>query len=78
MLAYNLKQAGYDVLVARDGQDGLRQAQLKLPELVILDLMRDDAVMLGRRRCSAGRFTTRTTTCTFCGASTSRPNDCTG
>ncbi|MBI3468208.1 MAG: response regulator [Planctomycetes bacterium] len=39
VLAYNLKQAGYDVLVARDGQDGLHQAQLKLPDLVVLDLM---------------------------------------
>ena len=39
VLAYNLKQAGYEVVVARDGQDGLRQAQLKLPDIVILDLM---------------------------------------
>jgi two-component system phosphate regulon response regulator PhoB len=39
VLAYNLKREGHDVLVARDGQDGLRQAQLKLPDIVILDLM---------------------------------------
>lgn len=39
VLAYNLKQAGYEVIVARDGQDGLRQAQLKIPDFVILDLM---------------------------------------
>ena len=39
VLAYNLQQEGYDVVVARDGQDGLRQAQLKSPRLVILDLM---------------------------------------
>jgi len=39
VLAYNLKQAGYDVLVARDGQDGLTQAQLKLPEVILLDVM---------------------------------------
>ena len=26
-------------LVARDGQDGLRQAQLSLPDLIVLDLM---------------------------------------
>ena len=39
VLAYNLKQANYEVLIARDGIDGLRQAQLKVPELVILDLM---------------------------------------
>jgi two-component system phosphate regulon response regulator PhoB len=38
-LAYNLEREGFDVLVAYDGQDGLRQAQLKLPDLVVLDLM---------------------------------------
>ena len=39
VLTYNLTQAGYDVLVAHDGQDGLRQAQLKAPDIVLLDLM---------------------------------------
>ncbi|MCO6455907.1 MAG: response regulator [Pirellulaceae bacterium] len=39
VLAYNLQQAGYEVLQAYDGQDGLAQAQLKSPDLVILDLM---------------------------------------
>lgn len=39
VLAYNLKQAGYEVLCAHDGQDGILQAQMKLPDLVILDLM---------------------------------------
>ncbi len=39
VLAYNLRTSGYEVLIARDGQDGLRQAQLKLPDIVILDLM---------------------------------------
>lgn len=39
IVAYNIGQAGYEVFVARDGQDGLRQAQLKNPDLVILDLM---------------------------------------
>ncbi len=39
VLTYNLKQAGYDVLVAMDGQDGLLQAQIKSPEIIILDLM---------------------------------------
>jgi two-component system phosphate regulon response regulator PhoB len=39
VLAYNLRQAGYEVLLAYDGQDGLAQAQLKTPDLVILDLM---------------------------------------
>ena len=39
VLSYNMQQAGYEVLVARDGQDGLRQAQIKTPDMVILDLM---------------------------------------
>ncbi len=38
-LAYNLGREGFDVLTAHDGQDGLRQAQLKLPDLIVLDLM---------------------------------------
>lgn len=39
VLSYNLQQAGYDVLTATDGQDGLLQAQLKSPDIVLLDLM---------------------------------------
>ncbi len=39
VLAANLEREGFDVLMAHDGQDGLRQAQLKLPDLIVLDLM---------------------------------------
>jgi two-component system phosphate regulon response regulator PhoB len=39
VLSYNLGQAGYEVLLARDGQEGLRQARLKTPDIVLLDLM---------------------------------------
>ena len=39
VLTYNLEREGFDVLAAYDGQDGLRQAQLKLPDLIVLDLM---------------------------------------
>jgi two-component system phosphate regulon response regulator PhoB len=39
VLAYNLRQAGYEVLTARDGAEGLRQARLVLPEIILLDLM---------------------------------------
>jgi two-component system phosphate regulon response regulator PhoB len=38
-LAMNLRREGFEVLTAYDGQDGLRQAQLRLPELIVLDLM---------------------------------------
>ncbi|GAC1468135.1 MAG: response regulator transcription factor [Isosphaeraceae bacterium] len=39
VLAANLEREGFDVLLAYDGLDGLRQAQLKLPDLIVLDLM---------------------------------------
>ncbi|MDP6447980.1 MAG: response regulator, partial [Pirellulaceae bacterium] len=39
VLKYNLQNEGYEVVVAHDGQDGLDQAQLNSPDLVILDIM---------------------------------------
>jgi two-component system, OmpR family, phosphate regulon response regulator PhoB len=39
VLTYNLKLAGYEAIVATDGQDGILQAQLKQPDIVLLDLM---------------------------------------
>jgi two-component system phosphate regulon response regulator PhoB len=39
VLAANLEREGFDVIMSNDGQEGLRQAQLKLPDLVVLDLM---------------------------------------
>lgn len=39
VLSYNLKQSGYEVLVARDGEEALLQAKRHSPDLVILDLM---------------------------------------
>jgi len=38
-LAYNLQKDGFEVATSTDGQDGLRRAQLLLPDLIILDLM---------------------------------------
>src|SRR5437763_367868 len=38
-LAYSLSREGYEVMTAHDGQDGLRQAQVRLPDLIVLDLM---------------------------------------
>src|SRR5688500_18628044 len=39
VLEYNLRQDGYQTVVAYDGQDGLQQAKLRSPDLVVLDLM---------------------------------------
>jgi two-component system phosphate regulon response regulator PhoB len=39
VLAMNLQREGFEVLTAYDGADGLRQAQLRLPDLIVLDLM---------------------------------------
>jgi two-component system, OmpR family, phosphate regulon response regulator PhoB len=39
VLRYNLEREGYEVAIANDGQDGLRKAQMQLPDLILLDLM---------------------------------------
>lgn len=39
VLVYNLKKEGFEVSRAADGRDGLMQARLKLPDLIVLDVM---------------------------------------
>ncbi|MFO0956755.1 MAG: response regulator [Isosphaeraceae bacterium] len=39
VLALNLQREGFETVIAQDGRDGLRQAQLKRPDLIVLDLM---------------------------------------
>jgi two-component system phosphate regulon response regulator PhoB len=39
VLEYNLRQNGFQTSVADNGQEGLRQARLRAPDLVVLDLM---------------------------------------
>ncbi len=39
VLEYNLRQEGYETRVAKEGQQGLREIRLQLPDLVVLDLM---------------------------------------
>jgi DNA-binding response OmpR family regulator len=39
LLTYNLRRAGYQALVARDGEEGLAIARRERPDLIILDLM---------------------------------------
>lgn len=39
VLQYNFTQSGFEVFQAFDGQDGINQARLRLPEVVVLDVM---------------------------------------
>jgi two-component system, OmpR family, alkaline phosphatase synthesis response regulator PhoP len=39
LLEYNLKQAGYEVITAMDGESGKNLAQQERPDLIVLDLM---------------------------------------
>lgn len=39
VLKYNLEREGYDVTISYDGQEGLRKAQMQLPDMIVLDLM---------------------------------------
>jgi two-component system phosphate regulon response regulator PhoB len=39
LLEFNIKQAGFDVLVAADGSEALKKAHAALPSLILLDLM---------------------------------------
>lgn len=39
VLTYSLEKEGFEVIVASDGQDGLRRVHADQPDLVILDLM---------------------------------------
>ena len=39
VLAYNLKRANYDVVIARDGEQALAQFRREQPDVIILDLM---------------------------------------
>src|SRR5262249_4771973 len=38
-LEYNFHREGYTTIVAHDGAEGLRKAQMQLPDLVVLDVM---------------------------------------
>jgi DNA-binding response OmpR family regulator len=39
LLEYNLRQNGYQVVIARDGHAALRLARAEQPDLIVLDLM---------------------------------------
>jgi two-component system phosphate regulon response regulator PhoB len=39
LLRYNLEEAGYEFHAAYDGRDGIEAARLKLPDIILLDVM---------------------------------------
>ena len=39
LVAFNLKQAGYEVVTAADGEEALKKAKAQLPALLVLDVM---------------------------------------
>ncbi len=57
LLAYNLRKARYDVLVAADGRQALNAAQAEAPDLILLDLNLPE--MDGLDLCRALRRTSR-------------------
>jgi two-component system phosphate regulon response regulator PhoB len=63
ILVYNLEKAGFDVFKSSDGRDGLNQAQLRLPDLILLDVMLP--VMDGTEVCRRLRAQPETATATI-------------
>ena len=39
LLAYRFRKLGFEVILAKDGQEGLEQVRRECPDLIILDLM---------------------------------------
>jgi two-component system phosphate regulon response regulator PhoB len=58
VLGYNLRQAGYEVLAALTGQEGLRHVRESQPDLVLLDLMLPD--LHGTEVCKAIKLDPKT------------------
>lgn len=60
LLSYNLKKAGFEVLLAKDGPEAIGLARSKRPDLVILDIMLPDmdGTEVLKRLKSAGETST--------------------
>jgi DNA-binding response OmpR family regulator len=46
LVAFRLQRAGYDVITAADGEEALRLATTRLPDLIVLDMMMPKATGL--------------------------------
>ncbi len=61
LVQYNLQREGFEVLVAADGESGLREAALRKPSLILLDLMLPDLQGLEVCRLLRSNSETRST-----------------
>jgi DNA-binding response OmpR family regulator len=59
LVAFRLKRAGYEVITAADGEEALRLATTRLPDLAVLDMMMPKATGLEVTRSMREQETTR-------------------
>ena len=59
LVAFRLKRAGYEVITAADGEEALRLATTRLPDLAVLDMMMPKATGLEVTRSMREREATR-------------------
>jgi two-component system alkaline phosphatase synthesis response regulator PhoP len=56
LVEFNLKQAGFEVISAADGEEAVKKAKASLPALVVLDLMLPEIDGSGSVQTPAPRF----------------------
>jgi DNA-binding response OmpR family regulator len=59
LVAFRLKRAGYEVITAADGEEALRLATTRLPDLAVLDMMMPKATGLEVTRSMRDQPTTK-------------------
>jgi DNA-binding response OmpR family regulator len=59
LVAFRLKRAGYEVITAADGEEALRLATTRLPDLAVLDMMMPKATGLEVTRSMRKQETTK-------------------
>ena len=59
LVAFRLKRAGYEVIIAADGEEALLLATTRLPDLAVLDMMMPKATGLEVTRSMREQATTK-------------------
>jgi DNA-binding response OmpR family regulator len=59
LVAFRLERAGYEVIIAADGEEALTLATTRLPDLVVLDMMMPKATGLEVTRSLRGQDETK-------------------